>query len=114
MEDVIRLIAQIIEEIRTKDYDRHVLRLAKNELLDLLSGQQDSLQTLMEQAFMDRLRGWNYSMEECMEIIEETTPDDLAEIAKGLHLLCQAQVLQKETSLSEDEVLSENGEGDAE
>lgn len=103
LDDVIRLIGEILGQIKTKSYDPQALVLAKNDLLDGLAGQQDSLQSMVEQQFMNDLRKWPYSMEDSMEIIENTTADELAKIAAQLVLLCQAEVLQKASPAAESE-----------
>lgn len=101
------LIAQILESIVQMEYDPQALRLAKNELIDAMSGQQDSLRAMMEQEFLDMLRTEKWEMEECLQIIENTTAQDLVPIARSLSLISECMVMEKEEAMVEEEEADE-------
>lgn len=107
VQQVQALIAQILESIAQMNYDPQALRLAKNELIDAMSGQQDSLRAMMEQEFLDLLRREKWDMDECLQIIEDTTAQDLVPIAQSLCLISECMVMEKEEAMEQEEEADE-------
>lgn len=102
--DVKRLIAEVINNVKTKNYDPQTLESVKMELCDGMAGQKDFPSSMMEQEFLNEIISRQISVDQIMKRIQDVNMDDLARVAGSLKLAASAQLIQKEEDDHDDSV----------
>lgn len=103
--DVKNLITKQIERLQTMDYPDEKLESARLELIDGLMSQNDLDAAMINQKYLNHLLHRELSTQELTQHIRAVTKEDVARIAKGLHLVSEAQVLETREA-GEDEIES--------
>lgn len=102
MDDVKRLIAEILSDVAQKKISDDTFDMVKKEVCSNMAGQKDSAISLLEQAFLNEILHRPLSNAEMIEKIQAVTKDDVAAIAGDLHLISSAELVQKEAEDTEE------------
>lgn len=95
LEQVKKLISECIVKIAQQDFDPKWFEIVKNECLDSLTGSFDTEAGQLDAIFRSIVLGREISLQERLDRISKVTMEDVAEAAKKLVLVSEAEVVQK-------------------
>lgn len=101
LDGVKKLIAQIIEDVRTMNYSEETFETVKGEICDNMAGQKDAPLGMVEQEFLNEILNRPMSVETIMERVMAVTREDVARAAAKLKLAASAELVQKEAEVDE-------------
>ena len=101
LEDVKRLIAKIIEDVKDEKFSDDTFETVKLELCDTLAGQKDSPAGMMEQEFLNEVLQRPITAGQIQEKIRAVTRQDVARAAGSMKLAASAELVQKEEQEAE-------------
>ncbi len=90
------LITTILDDIQNQRIDPSLLETIKKELCNNIRLQKDSLVGPINQQFVQTILNQEESAQDFIKKLEAVSVEDVSKMAKGLQLVASAQLLQKE------------------